>query len=69
MSSARGTPEAFAAAWRPSSRYTDVRWPIYHTVLVGHILHVQMYHNEGFARQSRTAVPPGAAAPMGLGAC
>jgi len=35
MSSASGVPEAFTAAWRPSSRYTDVRWPTYHNPLAG----------------------------------
>jgi hypothetical protein len=32
-----GMPEALTAAWRLSSRYTDLHYPMYHTALVGHI--------------------------------
>ena len=44
-SSARETPEVLTAAWRLSSRWTEVRVPMYNTLVVCLIWRVQMYHN------------------------
>jgi hypothetical protein len=56
-SSVRGTPEAFAAVWRSSSRQADVRWPIYHTPLACHIWRAQVHGKTAVAVGFGSALP------------